>query len=161
MNCSYIMPADVQNSINKVHENRSLMFGRGKTWKLSKKLIVLSCLHSPPCLFWRKIGTQSHSAKFLNWSDHVNSVPDLAASPSRKTSRDWLEKQWINKVNSRNKPENKLTSCLACKVSLSEYVALRTTFLPASHWIIFRIILPDLEKIEWWFDLLSLYSILQ
>ena len=26
-------------------------------------------------------GTQSHSAKFLNWDDHVNSVPDLAASP--------------------------------------------------------------------------------
>ena len=26
-------------------------------------------------------GTQSHSAKFLNWGDHVNSVPDLAASP--------------------------------------------------------------------------------
>ena len=25
--------------------------------------------------------TQSHSAKFLNWGDHVNSVPDLAASP--------------------------------------------------------------------------------
>ena len=31
-----------------------------------------------------KIGTQSHSAKFLNWDDwgdHVNSVPDLAARP--------------------------------------------------------------------------------
>ena len=26
-------------------------------------------------------GTQSHSARFLNWRDHVNSVPDLAASP--------------------------------------------------------------------------------
>ena len=26
-------------------------------------------------------GTQSHSARFLNWGDHVNSVPDLAASP--------------------------------------------------------------------------------
>ena len=26
-------------------------------------------------------GTQSHSAKFLNWDDHVNLVPDLAASP--------------------------------------------------------------------------------
>ena len=25
-------------------------------------------------------GTQSHSAKFLNWGDHVNSVPDLAAA---------------------------------------------------------------------------------
>ena len=26
-------------------------------------------------------GTQSHSAKFLYWGDHVNSVPDLLASP--------------------------------------------------------------------------------
>ena len=26
-------------------------------------------------------GTQSYSAKFLNWGDHVNSVPDLTASP--------------------------------------------------------------------------------
>ena len=26
-------------------------------------------------------GTQSHSVKFLNWGDPVNSVPDLAASP--------------------------------------------------------------------------------
>ena len=26
-------------------------------------------------------GTQSHSARFLNWGDHVNSVPDLAACP--------------------------------------------------------------------------------
>ena len=42
-----------------------------------QKPIVLPCLHSPPCL----IGTQSHSAKFLNWGDHVNSVPDVAASP--------------------------------------------------------------------------------
>ena len=25
--------------------------------------------------------TQSHSARFLNWGDHVNSVPDLAACP--------------------------------------------------------------------------------
>ena len=49
--------------------------------KTEQKLIVLPCLHSPPYLFWRKIGTQSHSAKFLNWCDHVNSVPDLAASP--------------------------------------------------------------------------------
>ena len=31
--------------------------------------------------FEGKIGTQSHSVKFLNWGDHVNSVPDLAASP--------------------------------------------------------------------------------
>ena len=53
--------------------------------KSEQKLIVLPCLHSPPylfrCLLSRKFGTQSHSAKFLNWGDHVNSVPDLAASP--------------------------------------------------------------------------------
>ena len=29
----------------------------------------------------KETGTQSHSARFLNWSDHVNSVADLAASP--------------------------------------------------------------------------------
>ena len=36
--------------------------------------------------------TQSHSAKFLNWGDQVNSVPDLAASPpwARKCeSKHW------------------------------------------------------------------------
>ena len=30
---------------------------------------------------WNKISTQSYSANFLYWGDHVNSVPDLAASP--------------------------------------------------------------------------------
>ena len=30
---------------------------------------------------WNKISTQSYSARFLYWGDHVNSVPDLAASP--------------------------------------------------------------------------------
>ena len=30
---------------------------------------------------WNKIPTQSYSAKFLYWGDHVNSVPGLAASP--------------------------------------------------------------------------------
>ena len=49
--------------------------------KTEQKLIVIPCLLSPPYLFWRKIGAQSPSAKFLNWGDHVNSVPDLAASP--------------------------------------------------------------------------------
>ena len=49
--------------------------------KTEQKLIIFPCPHSPPYLFRRNIGTQSHSAKFLNWGDHVNSVPDLAASP--------------------------------------------------------------------------------
>ena len=48
--------------------------------KTEQKLIVLWCLQSPPHLFSRKIGAQSHSAKFLNWGDHVSSVPDLAAT---------------------------------------------------------------------------------
>ena len=47
--------------------------------KTEQKLIVLSCLHPPPYLFWKKIGTQSNSTNFLNWGDHVNSIPDLAA----------------------------------------------------------------------------------
>ena len=34
--------------------------------KTEQKLIVPPCLPSPPYLFWRKNGTQSHSAKFLN-----------------------------------------------------------------------------------------------
>ena len=42
-------------------------------------------------------GTQSHSARFLNWGDHVNSVPDLAASPTCldsnkiKTEQNWAD----------------------------------------------------------------------
>ena len=32
-------------------------------------------------VFKKKICTQSHSAEFLNWGNHVNSVPDLAVSP--------------------------------------------------------------------------------
>ena len=39
-------------------------------------------------------GTQSHSARFLNWRDHVNSVPDLAASPpciERRRANDQTE----------------------------------------------------------------------
>ena len=81
MNCSYIAPPDVQ----KFHEKK---FMKTFSWcldpvklKTEQKLIILPCPNSPPYLFWRKIGTQSHSAKFLNWGDHVNPVPDLAASP--------------------------------------------------------------------------------
>ena len=76
-----------------VHTSCLLMSKNSINWcldagkrKSEQKLIVLPCLHSPPhlfrCLLSRKISTQSHSAKFLNWGDHVNSVPDLAASPS-------------------------------------------------------------------------------
>ena len=45
---------------------------------------------------WNKIPTQSYSAKFLYWGDHVNSVPGLAASPpgtsndNKKKSRSFL-----------------------------------------------------------------------
>ena len=39
-------------------------------------------------------GTQSHSAKFLNWGDHVNSFPDLAASPPGGDPRN--EERWLD-----------------------------------------------------------------
>ena len=69
-----------QNSIKNVLENLFLMFGRGKTQNRAKT-------HRPSMSAFSAIfvlkenGTQSHSAKFLNWGDHLNSVPDLAASP--------------------------------------------------------------------------------
>ena len=76
-----------------VHTSCLLMSKNSINWcldagkrKSEQKLIVLPCLHSPPYLLSRKIGTQSHSAKFLYWGDHVNSVPDLAASPLVSTS---------------------------------------------------------------------------
>ena len=73
-----------KNSIKNVLENLSLMFGRGKTQNRAKTHRPSPCLHSPPYLLifaLKENGTQSHSAKFLNWGDHVNSVPDLDASP--------------------------------------------------------------------------------
>ena len=69
-----------KNSIKNVLENLFLMFGRGKTQNRAKT-------HRPSMSAFSAIfvlkenGTQSHSAKFLNWGDHINSVPDLAASP--------------------------------------------------------------------------------
>ena len=35
---------------------------------------------------WKENSTRSNSAKFINWGDHVNSVPDLAASPPAYSS---------------------------------------------------------------------------
>ena len=73
-----------KNSIKNVLENLFLLFGRGKTQNRAKT-------HRPSMSAFSVIfvlkenGTQSHSAKFLNWGDHVNSVPDLAASPP------WLD----------------------------------------------------------------------
>ena len=70
-----------KTSIEKVHENIFLMFfGAGKL-KTEQKLIVLSCLHPPSYLFRKKIGTQSHSTNFVNWRDHVNSIPDNPPPP--------------------------------------------------------------------------------
>ena len=69
-----------KNSIKNVLENLFLLFGRGKTQNRAKT-------HRPSMSAFSAIfvlkenGTQSHSAKFLNWGDHVNSVPDLDASP--------------------------------------------------------------------------------
>ena len=68
------------NPLKRFMKTFSRCLDAGKL-KTGQNLIVLPCLDSPPYLFWRKIGTQSHSAKFLIWGDHVNSVPDLAASP--------------------------------------------------------------------------------
>ena len=69
-----------KNSIKNVLENLFLMFGRGKTQNRAKT-------HRPSTSAFSAIfiltvnGTQSHSAQFLNWGDHINLVPDLAASP--------------------------------------------------------------------------------
>ena len=56
------------------------MFGRRKTQNRAKAhrpyMSTVSAI-----FVLKENGTQSHSAKFLNWGDHVNSVPDLAASP--------------------------------------------------------------------------------
>ena len=69
-----------KGSLKKFIETFSWHFYAGKL-KTEQKVIILPCLHSPPYLFSRKICTQSHSAKILNWGDHANLVPDLAASP--------------------------------------------------------------------------------
>ena len=69
-----------KGSLKKFIETFSWHFYAGKL-KTEQKVIILPCLHSLPYLFSRKICTQSHSAKFLNWGDHVNLVPDLTASP--------------------------------------------------------------------------------
>ena len=66
-----------QNSIKNVPENLFLMFGRGKKTKTHRpSMSAFSAI-----FVLKENGTQSHSAKFLNWGDHLNSVPDLAASP--------------------------------------------------------------------------------
>ena len=72
-----------KNSIKNVLENLFLMFGRGKTQNRAKTHRPnRSSMSTFSAIFvLRENGTQSHSAKFLNWGDHVNSVPDLAASP--------------------------------------------------------------------------------
>ena len=86
-----------KNSIKNVLENLFLMFGRGKTQNRAKT-------HRPSMSAFSAIfvlkenGTQSHSAKFLNWGDHVNSVPDLDASPPLFASL-----QQVNSPNSWDK----------------------------------------------------------
>ena len=87
MNCSYVRPPDVdifhQKKFTKIF-SWCLNVGKLKT---KQKLTFLPCLYSPPYLFWRKVGTQSHSTKFLNWGDHINSVPDLAVRPPPPLTR--------------------------------------------------------------------------
>ena len=70
-----------KTSIEKVHENIFLMFLDAGKLKTEQKLIVLSCPHPPSYLFWKKIGTQSHSTNFVNWRDHVKSIPDNPHPP--------------------------------------------------------------------------------
>ena len=72
-----------KTSIEKVHENIFLMFLDAGKLKTEQKLIVLSCVHPPSYLFWKKLGTQSHSTNFVNWRDHVNSIPDNPQPPPR------------------------------------------------------------------------------
>ena len=69
-----------KNSIKNVLENFFLTFGRGKTQNRAKTHRPSMSAFSAIFVL-KKNGTQSHSAKFLNWGDHVNSFPDLAASP--------------------------------------------------------------------------------
>ena len=75
MNCSYTSRILMsKTSIKNVLKNLFLMFGRGKTQNRAK-------IHRPsmsafsPIFVLKENGTQSHSAKFLKWGDHVNSVP--------------------------------------------------------------------------------------
>ena len=64
-----------------VHTSRLLMFDTSikKFHETSSWCLNAGKLKNRAHLLWRKIGTQFHSAKFLNWGDHVNSVPDFAA----------------------------------------------------------------------------------
>ena len=67
-----------KNSIKMFLKTFSWCLVVGKL-KTEQKLIVPTTVSAIFVL--KENGTQSHSAKFLNWGDHVNSVPDLAASP--------------------------------------------------------------------------------
>ena len=69
------------NSIKKSSWKPFLDVEHGKTWKRAKTHLPSMSVFSQPYLFWRTVGTQSHSAKFLNWGNHVNWVPDLAPAP--------------------------------------------------------------------------------
>ena len=71
-----------KNSIINVHENLLLIFGRRKTPSMSaiSAIFVL-----------KKFGTQSHWDKFLNWGNHVNSVPDLTSPSPPRRSPSMLE----------------------------------------------------------------------
>ena len=69
-----------KNAIKNVDENLFLIFGRRKTQNRAKtygpSMSAVSAI-----FVLKKFGTQSHWDKFLNWGNHVNSVPDLT-SPS-------------------------------------------------------------------------------
>ena len=98
--------------------------------KTERKLIIFPCPHSPPYLFWRKIGTQSHSAKFLNWGDHVNLVPDLAASQSQPEQRTGnAEVTGSNPVEALIFFRLLLSNCLNWKIYCDDHSSLLIYFI--------------------------------
>ena len=96
-----------------------LLFMKTFSWRLNvgkpkteQKLIFLPCLYSPPYLSCREVGTLSHLAKFLNWGDHVNSVPDLAArTPPPLTRGIYFLIHVHNYTKIQSLDLEKITSC--------------------------------------------------
>ena len=78
-----------KNSIKNVLENLFFMFGRGKTKNWAKTHRPSKSAFSAIFVL-KENATQSHSAKFLNWGDHVNSVPDLAVNPPPPPPTSWF-----------------------------------------------------------------------
>ena len=83
-----------KNPIKNVLENLFLKFGQGKTQNRAET--HRPCMSAFSAIFvLKENGIQSHSAKFLNWGDHVNSVPDVAASPKTKITSCCYSNNWL------------------------------------------------------------------